>query len=249
MAVAWSLAAAVAWASPAPEGESDRARFRVEVEGGAVWQTRNDVRIPGDTGTEFSLVDAVGEGPWPAGRVYMGYALSARSELLLLLGPLTIEETGTLPETVDFAGETYASGVPTETKYRFNSYRLTWLRTVHDGDRALYRLGLTVKIRDAEIALVQGATSSSKSNVGGVPLIHAQAVWRLGGRTLVDLDADGLAAPQGRAFDVALKLRQELGGGWDASIGYRTLEGGADNDEVHTWSWFHYAVASVTWRR
>jgi hypothetical protein len=28
-------------------------------------------------------------------------------------------------------------------------------------------------------------------------------------------------------------------------LGYRILEGGADNDEVYTFSLFHYAIASV----
>jgi hypothetical protein len=31
--------------------------FRFELEGGTVWQAKNDVRIPGNTGTEFSFKD------------------------------------------------------------------------------------------------------------------------------------------------------------------------------------------------
>jgi hypothetical protein len=29
-------------------------------------------------------------------------------------------------------------------------------------------------------------------------------------------------------------------------VGYRTLECGADNDEVHSFAWFHYVVAGMT---
>ncbi len=67
------------------------------------------------------------------------------------------------------------------------------------------------------------------------------------GRSLVLLGVR-LAAPQGRAFDVALKGRYALGSRAELAAGYRTVEGGADNDEVYTFAWLHYAVASLMYR-
>ena len=46
--------------SPAP--------FEIGLEAGPVWQSRNDVRIPGNGGTKFSMTDLTGTGPEPAGR-------------------------------------------------------------------------------------------------------------------------------------------------------------------------------------
>ena len=46
-------------------------------------------------------------------------------------------------------------------------------------------------------------------------------------------------------LDVALKVRYDFTPHWHASLGYRTLEGGADNDEVYTFAWLHYALAEV----
>ena len=41
-------------------------RFELELEGSAIWQSRNDVEIPNDgSATRFSLEDLVGAGPWP----------------------------------------------------------------------------------------------------------------------------------------------------------------------------------------
>ena len=40
-----------------------RNRFGVEVEGGAFWFSENDVQIPGDSGTRFSLLDLTSKGP------------------------------------------------------------------------------------------------------------------------------------------------------------------------------------------
>ena len=60
------LAIAVAVALPASAAGQDRERFSIEVEGGPVWQTRNDIRVPNEGGTDFSLVDTIGKGPSPA---------------------------------------------------------------------------------------------------------------------------------------------------------------------------------------
>jgi hypothetical protein len=223
-------------------------RFQVELEGGPVWQTRNDVRIPNDTGTEFSLVDLIGSGPSAAGRGYLTWDVAPKSSLRLLIAPLSIQGEGTLPDSVRFAGETFAPGVVTDATYKFNSYRLSYRYLVHDGARWQWRIGLTGKIRDARIALAQPGTQAEKTDLGFVPLLNLNGLVTLSPRLRLELDADGLAAPQGRAFDVALKGRYELGPRVDLAVGYRTLEGGADVDAAYTFAWLHYAVASVAWR-
>ena len=47
---------------------SDVKRFYLEFEGGPVWQSYNDVSIPGDSGTEFSFKDL--NDNWYAGAGY-----------------------------------------------------------------------------------------------------------------------------------------------------------------------------------
>ena len=47
---------------------------------------------------------------------------------------------------------------------------------------------------------------------------------------------DALAAPQGRAEDVLAALTYGKSDKFRIKIGYRILEGGADNDEVYTFS-------------
>ena len=63
----------------------------MELEAGPVWQTRNDIQVPNDAmGTRFSLVDAIGRGPWPAGRLYATWSLAENHAIRLLLAPLVI---------------------------------------------------------------------------------------------------------------------------------------------------------------
>jgi hypothetical protein len=63
----WGLACLLpllsAFAVPAGAG-NDRKTFSFEFEGGPVWQTRNQVRISGDAGTEFSFQNLTGSGPY-----------------------------------------------------------------------------------------------------------------------------------------------------------------------------------------
>lgn len=59
---------------------------------------------------------------------------------------------------------------------------------------------------------------------------------------------DGLAAKQGRAFDIALKLKYQFSKNRTIGAGYRMLEGGADVKDVFSFAWFHYATASLCFR-
>lgn len=221
-------------------------RVSVEVEFGPVWQTRNDVQVPNDaSGTRFSLLDLAGRGPWDAARLYVSWNIDERHGLRALAAPLSIRENGTLHEPIDFAGASYASGPATGT-YTFDSYRLTYRYRFHHGEDWTWWVGFTAKIRDANIELAQGSTTSRKDDLGFVPLLHLASDWRLAPRWRLGLDADALAGGPGRAEDVAVKASWDLHERLTLAAGYRTVEGGADVDEVFTFAWLHYAVVSAT---
>ena len=225
-----------------------RRRFRLEVEVGPVWQTRNEVASPGDTGTRFDLDELTGAGPFPYGRVTFDWQINRRHSVRALVAPLEIDERGTLTTPVSFEGTTFAPGVSTRGVYRFNSYRLTYRYRLWCGRDWDVHVGATAKIRDAKIELAQGALSERKTDLGFVPLLHVDAQWRFAPRWRASIDIDGLAAPQGRAFDVAIKAYYDLNRQTSIGFGYRTIEGGADNDTVFTFAWLHQAVLSLEFR-
>ncbi|HSL18836.1 MAG TPA: hypothetical protein VLB51_13090 [Methylomirabilota bacterium] len=232
-----------------PGFAADPPRFILELEAGPVWQTSNDVQIPNDeSGTRFSLEELVGSGPWASGRLYATWNINQRHGLRLLLAPLSYTETGTLDEPVDFAGASYQPGVPTEATYRFNSWRFTWRYRLKDSERWQLHIGATVKIRDAEIKLRQGDTESSDDDLGFVPLLHLAAEYRLADRWRLIGDLDALGGGPGRAIDLALKLGYDVSDRWSVTAGYRTVEGGADTDDVYSFAWFNAAVVSAVVR-
>jgi hypothetical protein len=225
----------------APAGSSE---LRASLEGGAAWQTRNDFRIPGDGGTPVELAEYE-SGPFAAVRASLTWDLTPRQSLRLLAAPLRVETTFTPQSPVAFQDLVYPAGGPLDATYVFNSYRLTWYWRFPPGKKWSFGLGATLKVRDAQIALAGDAGRSVKDDLGAVPLLYASARYQATSRFAVELEADALAAPQGRAKDVSLKGVLRLSDRVELDFGYRLLEGGADNDEVYTFAFFHYAVAGL----
>ena len=224
---------------------ADDSRFSLELEAGPTWQASNDVQIPNDElGTRFSLKDLVGSGPWPAGRLYATWNINQRHGLRLLLAPLSYTEAGTFDDEVLFAGEAYQPGVPTDATYQFNSWRLSYRYQFKDGDRWKLWVGFTAKIRDAKIELRQGDVTSNDTDVGFVPLLHFAADWRVAEKWHLIADLDALGGGPGRAIDLALKIAYDINDQWSVTAGYRTVEGGADVDDVYNFAWFNSAVVS-----
>ncbi|MGD9140729.1 MAG: hypothetical protein PVJ42_04235 [bacterium] len=234
-------------AGAAADGETSR--FEAELEAGPVWQTRNDAQIPNTAeGTRFSLVDVIGKGPWPSARLYLTWNINPKHGLMALLAPLSVTETGVLGSPVDFAGATFEPDVPTEATYKFNSWRITYRYRFYSNERWDLRVGFTAKIRDAKIELAQEDRSARKTDLGFVPLLHFAADYTFARSWHVKLDFDALAGGPGRAEDASLKIGYGPGEGWLIYAGYRTVEGGADVEEVYNFAWLHYAVISVKYR-
>jgi hypothetical protein len=228
-----------ALATPAAAGD-----LHASLEGGAAWQTRNDFRIPGDGGTLVQLAE-YDSGPVAALRATLTWDLSSRQSLRLLAAPLRVEASFVPDAPVAFQDLVFPAGRAVDATYVFDSYRLTWFWRFAPGARWWFRLGATLKLRDAEIGLAGEPGSSTKDDLGLVPLLYAYARYQASDRFALELEADALAAPQGRAEDVSVKGVFRVSDRVELDVGYRLLEGGADNDEVYTFAFFHYAVAGV----
>jgi hypothetical protein len=231
-------------AAQTPKQLSPPGRIGITVEGLNVWQQRNDVRIPPDTGTEFSLVDLVGSAPTPSVRLTATADLTERQQLRLVYAPLRLTGRGTPTMPISFAGTTFAPA-PTDAVYKFNSYRATWSYRVYEGQMWTWRVGFTGFVRDARIALTQADRAAEDTDVGFVPLAHVSADARLSARWSAAVVLDGVAAPQGRAIDVAATLEYRSARRWAVFGGYRTIEGGADVDTVYAFAWLNAAVGGI----
>jgi len=219
-----------------------------DVESGLVITGYNDVRIPGDKGTLFSLKDDLIPEPSLFLRLRAGYTIQNRHHISLLYAPLKVVSKGNFSDEILFQEVVFPAGQPVKGVYRFNSYRLTYRYDLVDKPKFRFGLGFTAKIRDADISLATDSLFAIKPDLGFVPIINFHLSWQRWERIGFLLEGDALAAPQGRAEDVLLAATFTLTRNLTLRAGYRILEGGADNRTVYTFSMFHYASLGLTYR-
>ncbi|MDM7926859.1 MAG: hypothetical protein QUS35_12685 [bacterium] len=221
-------------------------QLEFDIESGIVASGYNDVAVPGDLGTRFSFSEDLSTDAAVFGRIRVSW-MTGRHTVSLLAAPLRLESEGTFDEPVVYQESLFPAGVPVKGTYRFDSYRLTWRYAVLRGDRFDAGLGFTAKIRDAEIGLSSAGLSETKTNVGFVPILNFRFCWKPSARLHGLIEGDALAAPQGRAEDVFAGMLIAVHPKLKVKAGYRILEGGADNDEVYTFSLFHYGSIGMVW--
>lgn len=231
-----------------PALAQDRQAWRVELEAGATFQTMNNVRNPGNTGTRFDMNALQGDPVSPLFRAAVDWDPWARHGFRLGYQYLRNEGSGTLPGVTSFAGGSFAPDARTTARYRFDTWRATYRYTILETEAFRLRLGVTGLIRDAEIRLTQNGVTRRDSNVGFVPLLHASFDWRIAPRWSLMGDIDGLAAPQGSAFDLGLRMGHDLTTQWQATLGWRMLTGGVDNSSTYNFARFQSLVAGLAYR-
>lgn len=218
----------------------------IDLEGGMAFPGYNDVQVPNDdSGTRFSLADALDIESKPVYRVRAGY-MGGRHAFSLFAAPLSLEASGSLPEEILFAGGTFAEGTEVDALYRFDSYRATWRYLLVDDPGFLFKLGFTAKIRDAEIRIESEDQTAKTTNTGFVPLLSFELRWIPSGNLTVLLEGDALVGPVGRAEDVFLGGEMPLSEKLSARAGYRIVEGGADVETVYNFTLVNYATAGLT---
>jgi hypothetical protein len=218
-----------------------------DFENGLALPGYNDVRIPGDTGTLFSLSEDLKTDSSYFFRVRLGYQWKSRHTLFVFASPLRLRAAGSVDKEIVFFEETFRPNVPLIGVYEFNSYRLTYRYDLLRKEKWQAGIGLTAKIRDAAIKIEGDGKSSNKTNVGIVPLINFRVAWQFHEDWGLLLEGDAAAAPQGRAEDVLLALQYRLNEKLNLRAGYRILEGGSDVEEVYTFALIHFLSAGLTY--
>ena len=217
----------------------------LDLETGAVATGYNNVRIPGDQGTLFSMKDDLISKTEIFFRLRVNYTIKSRHTLSLLYAPLETVSNGNVPYDILFEGVTFPANTDLAGTYKFNSYRLTYRYEIVLKPKFEFGLGFTAKVRDAKIALASATMESEKTNVGFVPIINFRMLWKPYEKIGLLLEGDALAAPQGRAEDVMIAATYRLSDWLGLKAGYRILEGGAENDEVYNFALFNYASVGL----
>lgn len=237
--------------TPAPSTpKPSEKKFLLDVEFGSAFVNRNDQGIPGDTGTRFDFNQLTGRGGFAYSRWALSYEGETGTGYRLLYAPFRINGVGQFSNSVNFQDATFAAGQDTQGTYQFNSYRATWRNRWKQGPNSDWRIGATFKIRDAEVALRQGNVFRTERDPRGIvpALLHIYGEEKIGRNWTFVFDFDGLAAPQGRAFDIGLRLGYQVTPDTRVLFGIRSLEGGADNPQVYSFAWVNYVSVGLQHR-
>jgi len=221
-----------------------------DAECGYVWPGYIDVRIPNETGTLFSLKDDLPAESKFVYRLRLGYRFNPKHSVYVLFAPLSLNAQGSLDKDIFFNGDFFLANTDLKAFYKFNSYRLTYRFDFINSEKWKVGLGITVKIRDAEIRLEEEETRSSNTDFGFVPLLNFRVEWIFSTKMSLLLDGDALASPggQGRAEDVLLALFYRLNDKVSLKAGYRILEGGADVESVYNFTLLNYVTVGAVFR-
>ncbi|MFH1700558.1 MAG: hypothetical protein ABIE07_08225 [Candidatus Zixiibacteriota bacterium] len=139
--------------------ETAHADWSVDVESGVALNGYNDVRIPGNTGTDLSLAEELTAEGSAFVRTRLSIDFGEQHRLSFLVAPLSFKASGTVDRDIDFNGVRFTARTPLNSLYRFDSYRVTYRYTLLTKEKLHAGIGLTAKIRDASIRIDDGINS------------------------------------------------------------------------------------------
>ena len=220
--------------------------WNLDMETGQVSAGYNDIKIPGDTGTRFSLTDSFSVDRKMYYRIRVNKELKNHKYLSVLYAPLSLDAHGVTDGVINYNNDVFPANTAVSARYRFDSYRITYGKYYPKNDALTWKLGFTAKIRDAAISITGNGITSEKKNTGLVPLLNFGARYVLNERTALIFDADALAGGPGRAEDVMLALAHTVSPGYTFRVGYRIVEGGSDTTQVYNFALLSYLVIGLT---
>jgi hypothetical protein len=224
------------------------AEWSADVETGAVWAGYADVRVPNATGDTISFTDDLDAEVAPFGRLRLGMHPGGAHHLYIELAPLTVRARGSLSSAVDFAGTTFPADTELSASYQFNTYRLLYRYGIRNDDEVRSAWGAALLVRDARLRITGGGLTGVDDDLGLVPLLGYEYARRLNDAWWFVFDINAAAASQGRAEDLFLGVKRTASERFEVNLGYRLIEGGADVDQVYTFTALNHVVVGATIR-
>lgn len=215
----------------------------LKIESGMASVQKNEFQVPNSSGTNVALDNASVfyyrfEGDWN---------WSADHGIRFVIAPFSYEKEMSFTNPVTFDKQTFVPGSLTNIGFKFNSYRLGYVYHWIASSPWKLDIGGTLKIRDARIFVEQNGRREQFTDFGFVPLLYVHAGYEWSDHWMSQLTIDGAGSGQGYAVDALIEAAYRYSPHCLLSIGYRFLDGGADNDTVKTFSTVHYLNLGWRW--
>lgn len=139
-------------------------------------------------------------------------------EVSLLVAPFGTGAVAPLAEPVRFDGTAFAPQ-STDVDYRYYDYRLRYRRSFAPSESVTVRVGAALQGSRTSIELSQPDARGGVSVWSVLPLLHANAEWRVARDWLVALSAEGMALGPSRFAEADFHVQYRFSDGWNASLG------------------------------
>jgi hypothetical protein len=207
--------------------------------------TYNDIRIPGTSGSLIDMSDQLLVKLQVFYRLRAGYTIANRHTISALYAPLTVDYNGSFDQDINLNNAIYRRNEDVSVNYKFKSYRLTYRYDFVANYRWKVGAGLTGKIRDAYVRYRTASNDQHFSNFGFVPLVNFHIGYKPSAHWTAILEGDARASKFGRAEDIFAGVSYYVNPNLGIKLGYRVVEGGADNDQIYNFTWINYASAGL----
>jgi len=221
----------------------------------------------GRNGTEVDYLSDGGQGNlFPFSRLSADLTLGKRHTITALYQPLDLRTSQLLPRDLVIDDALFPAGTPTDFRYGFPFWRLTYLYDLLPSPDDELGVGAGVQIRNATITFASqdGTVFRSNENIGPVPLLKVRFRKAIGKGWWLGAEADGLYASGriitgsnndflGSILDASLRSGVEIMPSVDVFVNLRGLMGGARGQEEdatgpgdgYTRNWLYTFSASL----
>ena len=155
----------------------------------------------------------------------------------LVYQPLSVSYKDVLKSNLQYKGKTFRAGDAGSLDYEFPTLRFTANKPVYRGeDQSYLRVGASVVVRYARVALATGTQSFSDTNLLAIPLLNIEGSRPLGAGYSLYTRSDFLPAFGGNVlkdglYDLFLGVKKTTPKGRDIEVGIRLFFGGYDPDK------------------
>ena len=132
----------------------------------------------------------------------------------------------------------------------FNTWRLQYRWDFVLTDSIEFGLGLTGLYRDAEISIQNADDADNKAsynNTGYVGLLNFRLLVKLSKEISILLNGDIIAGSDSRMLDIFTGMKFQASKDFAFQLGYRLIEGGADNDKIYTFTLINYLAVGLVY--
>jgi len=227
---------------------------RYEFETGIITTGYNDIQIPGNSGSLFSLSDDLKADMSYNFRFKLVQPIAEKHRLIFMYAPLKIKSSGKIQKI--YQEEFFEFGemsIPTNQvpdldfngEYRLDTYRQSYMYDIIKLSKTQISAGASVEIRDEAIKLTGGDYYGKRSDSAVVPSVNLKIVNALNDKISLLAEADVLIDSKNRAEDIYLGMSYKILKDSKLNVGYRILERKTDKAEIFNSAVFHYLTIGV----